>query len=120
MLYSIGYQHLTVNALVDILREKGVTHLVDVRSKPFSRLKGFNKNQLQRSLTEAGIIYLWAGDRLGGLAPISEEAIAWLAEWQKDKTACIMCMESDPDRCHRKQEIARRLENHGVSVSHIR
>lgn len=119
MLYSIGYQHLTVNALMDILREKDITHLMDVRSKPFSRLKGFNKAQLQRIITEAGISYLWAGDRLGGLAPISDEAITWLAEWQKDKTACLMCMESDPDRCHRKQEIARRLQKYGVIVEHI-
>jgi len=40
-----------------------------------------------------------------------------LASWQKDKVTCLMCMEADPDRCYRKNEIAERLKKYGVPVN---
>ena len=43
-----------------------------------------------------------------------------LAAWQQDKIACLMCMEADPDRCHRKTEISRRLQPHGIVVMHLK
>jgi len=70
-------------------------------------------------LPAAGIQYMWAGKTLGGFSEIDEADIRKLASWKKERIACLMCMEADPDRCHRKNEIARRLKNYGVSVDHI-
>ena len=120
MLYSIGYQNLkSVKELQNILQEKGIKILVDVRSRPYGRKSIFNKKNLETFLSDSGIDYIWAGNTLGGFAVITEQAIISLAAWQKNKTVCLMCMEADPDHCHRKNEIARRLKKYDVSVNHI-
>jgi len=120
MLYSIGYQNLnSVEMLQTILLEKGIKILLDVRSKPYSRKSSFNKKILETSLPAIGIKYNWVGKTLGGFSKIDEEDIKRLAAWQKGKVACLMCMEADPDRCHRKTDIAKRLKTYGVSVDHI-
>lgn len=119
MIYTIGYQTLTAARLILLLREHGVTHLIDVRSKPFSRFAAFNKKAIAARLHEAAIHYEWAGDRLGGFSDINEEAISQLAETARHNTVCLICMEADPDRCHRKTEIARRLHRYNVPVHHI-
>lgn len=120
MLYSIGYQNLkNIETLQDILKEKGIKTLLDIRSRPYGRKSSFNKKILETSLPTAGIDYNWAGKTLGGFSEIQEEDIKKLAIWQKGRIACLMCMETDPDRCHRKNEIARRLKKYGVSVKHI-
>ena len=120
MLYSIGYQHLAdARQLADILNKHQVQILVDVRSRPFSRKAAFNKRVLEAVLAENGVTYLWMGHALGGFRSIKDQDIDRLAKWQHDKRACLMCMEADPDRCHRKNEIARRLEAHSVSVKHL-
>ncbi len=120
MLKSIGYQFLKdPQQMIKILLANDVDILIDVRSKPYGRKREFNREQLRRSIRSAGIRYYWKGDRLGGFDPITQEAIDNLAEWQVDQNACLMCMEGDPNRCHRKMEISRRLEAKGVEVEHI-
>ena len=106
--------------LQNILKEKGIKILLDVRSRPYGRMASFNKKILETSLQTADFDYIWAGKTLGGFSEINEDDIKKLAEWQKGKIACLMCMEADPDRCHRKNEIARRLKKYGVSVNHIK
>jgi len=120
VLFSIGYQNLSDSAqLIEILRAHQVEFLIDVRSKPFGKNKEFNRYDLAKAMRSAGIGYLWKGDTLGGFDEISQEAIEGLASWQKDKRACLMCMEADPSRCHRKNEIGRRLAEIGVEVDHL-
>jgi len=120
VLFSIGYQSLKDPALlIKILQDHQVEFLIDVRSKPFGRNREFNRPQLSKAVRAAGIGYLWKGDSLGGFDEIGQEAIKGLAGWQRDKRACLMCMEADPDRCHRKNEIGRRLAELGVGVEHL-
>ena len=40
-------------------------HLLDARSRPYSRKPAFNKNRLEKVLPENGIEYSWLGDKLG-------------------------------------------------------
>ena len=120
MIYSIGYQKLDQKTLIEILKAHQVEVLVDVRSRPYGRKPVFNRNAMGRWLPAAGIEYLWKGDILGGFAPIEDEAIRWLADFCRERIVCIMCMEADPERCHRKMEIGRRLEHRGIRVGHLR
>jgi uncharacterized protein (DUF488 family) len=69
-------------------------------------------------MESAGISYLSYPD-LGGFADISETSIIFIAEYQKDKTVCIMCMEHDPSQCHRGYEISPRLQKRGIIVHHL-
>jgi len=121
MLFTIGYQNLkTAQNLIDILKSHGIDSLVDVRSKPGGRNAAFRKTHLRKVLPAAGIAYIWAGRKLGGFGTIEEADIRSLCNWQKSRRACLMCMEADPDRCHRKNEIGRRSEKYGVKATHIR
>jgi ATP-dependent DNA helicase RecQ len=119
VIYSIGYQKLDQKRLIEILKAHRVEVLVDVRSRPYGRIPVFNRNAMERWLPEAGIGYLWKGDILGGFAPIEDEAIRWLADFGRERTVCIMCMEADPEKCHRKTEIGRRIEAYGDRVEHL-
>ena len=117
---AIEYQNLKNSEILkNLLQEKGIKILLDVRSKPYSRKHAFNKKKLELLLPAVGIQYMWAGKTLGGFSEIDEVDIRKLAFWQKDKIACLMCMEANPDQCHRKSEISKRLKNYGVSVDHI-
>jgi len=119
MIYTIGYQRITVNQLIYYLNENRITELVDVRSRPFGRRTVFNKPRLKQSLATAGINYHWAGLTLGGFSEINQRAIDWLASYQAKYTVCLMCMEADPKKCHRDYEIARRLKEYKIEVTHI-
>lgn len=119
MLYSIGYQKMkSVKDLIDILNRHKIKVLVDVRSKTYGRKYQFNKKALQAGLP-SDIQYVWKGSRLGGFGTIDESDIAELAKWQEGKAACLMCMEADPDQCHRKYEIGERLKTYEVDVVHL-
>ena len=120
MLYSIGYQKLTIERFIMELNRRQISYLVDVRSKPYSRKQGFSRGPLVKTLEKENIIYRWKGDVLGGLSQISEGEIISLAKWQEDKIACLLCMEADYKQCHRYYEIAKRLEKYRVTVTHIK
>ncbi|MFH0994059.1 MAG: DUF488 family protein [Pseudomonadota bacterium] len=65
MIYSIGYQKKTLPELISILAAHKVTHLVDVRSKPYGRKVEFNKSKLEPALALVKSIVFhglaWAG-----------------------------------------------------------
>jgi len=122
MIYTIGYQKMRdAGELVDELKKVGVTLLMDVRSRPYGRKPAFNRGTLDDFLQKNGIAYWWRGEQLGGFGKIQEVEIERLAKYHahENKVICLLCMETDPDRCHRKTEIARRLEAYEVSATHL-
>ncbi len=118
MIYSIGYQNDTIKEIVGIMDEKGITHLIDVRSVPYSRKPGFNKNFLMKEL---GYRYIWMGDILGGKSgPAKPAGINKLKELEAaGDVMLLMCMENHPCDCHRLTDIARRLAKAGIRITHI-
>ena len=122
MIYTIGYQKMKdANELVQELKKYGIKLLMDVRSRPYGWNPSFNHNVLDDFLQANGIAYWWMGEQLGGYVEIKEIEIQRLAQYaaHENKTICLMCMEADPDRCHRKTEIARRLEAYCVEATHL-
>jgi uncharacterized protein (DUF488 family) len=66
VLYTIGHSNHPVDKFILLLEDNGISRLVDVRSKPYSRFNPqFNKNPLQQSLAKRGIEYIYMGDALG-------------------------------------------------------
>ena len=61
-IYSIGYEGMTVESLVDRLAGAKVTTLVDVRLNPISRKPGFSRKRLTTALDDAGIEYVHEKD----------------------------------------------------------
>jgi len=123
MFYTIGYQGLTVNDFINTMKFHGIGHVFDIRSKPYSRKKDYNREPFRALLQSAGLQYSWVGDRFGGFGEIEERDVIRLADLIKHdhelgKTYCLMCMEAAVNQCHRK-DLAGRLANYGTDFIHL-
>jgi len=69
-LFTIGHSNLEWDAFVSLLRQHDIPLVADVRSRPQSfRFPHFSQPELEQSLREAGIGYLFLGEELGGRPP---------------------------------------------------
>jgi uncharacterized protein (DUF488 family) len=117
MIFTIGYQKLTVERLVQIMDEKKIAVLVDVRSVPYSRKPDFNRKKLEKIL---GPRYAWLGDILGGkFGPAKPQGIDKLLELVPQFPVLVLCMEDNPCDCHRYWDIGIRLLDKGIDAVHI-
>jgi ParB family chromosome partitioning protein len=116
-IYTIGYEGKEIQQFIDILKNNGIEHLVDVRFSAESQYKpDFNKSILARELerakikyehrSELGIPYEWQNPYKDGAVPLEclEKYYKWHTEKEMDfkkfvieikdngKTA-LMCME---------------------------
>ena len=115
MIYTIGYQQLTSDRLAELMRDLRIDLLVDVRSVPQSRKKGFSRKALTARF---GRFYEWRGDVLGGRGKgPTETGLAALAK--EPRTVLLMCMEHLPGDCHRFHSIAVPLFDRGIECRHI-
>jgi len=125
----VGYQGITIDDMIDLLRENGVQRVIDVREAPISHKPGFSKRRLSESLEAAGIAYdnrrilgtpRWVRERQRAgadaewLAQVYNEhldsvpdAMDELADDVTRETCCLLCFEADPERCHRRLIVAR-------------
>lgn len=121
-LWTIGYHGKTIREVIRLLDDHKIQLLLDVRSRPYSKYNAaFNRNQLIREL---GPRYAWAGQCLGGKTGVRQpgykECLKTLASKVQAMRVCIMCMEADPNRCHRKMWISQDLkELYGIDSIHL-
>ena len=119
-IYSVGYEGLTVAALVERLRQNRIEELVDVRASPYSRRPGFSKKRLAESLGAAGVAYRHepllgnafrdvedfaaAMDLMRNHLASGEpaDAVARLVGLAEGRRIAVLCLESDQRRCHRQ------------------
>jgi uncharacterized protein (DUF488 family) len=126
-IYTIGYGNRKTEDFIFLLRNHGVKIVVDVRRYPVSKYPGFTKAELEKTLPQHGIEYIFMGDTLGGFRRgykqyTSEEIYTkgikdLLAVAEKGNTA-IMCLEQNYKGCHRRF-IAETLMKMNVEVHHI-
>ena len=123
-IFTIGYEGTTVPEFLSALQNAGVERVIDVRALPLSRRPGFSKSQLRASLEEAGIEYFHlkalgtpaegrTAARAGRIEDLKRiyagqlelpEAIAQSAEMlelARQKLSALLCMERNPEHCHR-------------------
>ena len=126
LLYDVGYGSFKrLEELLKVLKAKGVEVLVDLRAFPRSRIKGFNREELEEELKRNGVKYLWLGDKLGGFRREGyekyvqsngfREGMEILLSVARDKVVCLMCLERDRRFCHRRF-IVEALKGLGVEV----
>ena len=140
MLYTLGHSNLPLERFIELLRQYGVEAVADVRARPFSRHNPqYNHRGFARKLQEAGIGYVWMGDRLGGVPhgsrkklnveerlrdPEFQKGLEALVELASRHTVALVCAEEDPRRCHRRFLVVRGLIEFGAlepeEVGHIR
>lgn len=130
IIYLIGHGTLRLDAFLEILKEKQVDMLIDVRSVPFSKfVPDFNKDPLKESLLKHNIEYVHMGSMLGGrrdpewfnrhmTTEVFERGITTLQESINGSIAAVMCSEIDYRKCHRRF-IGQKLADGGFVVEDI-
>jgi hypothetical protein len=124
MLFTIGYEGLSIEGYLNALIQNDVRVLCDVRSNPLSRKFGFSKNSLRKYLDGIGIEYAHIPE-LGIVSeqrnklvsdedyrnlfkaykaslPKRREYLARLYQFLRTRTRiALTCFEHDPLHCHR-------------------
>jgi uncharacterized protein (DUF488 family) len=114
---------------LEILKAHDIKQVVDVRRFPGSKkFPHFNKENLEKVLTENGIGYSYLGNLLGGFRKGGyrnytqtkefKEGLMNLLEIAKNFRTAIMCAEVLWFRCHRRY-ISNELVKLGHQVVHI-
>ena len=127
-IYTIGYGGRSLRKFLEILKDNGISMVVDVRRFPTSKNPDFKRENLEASLREAGVGYMYLGDLLGGFRRggyerymESEEyrvGIEQLLKVMEEGMAVIMCKEKNVGGCHRRF-ISKTLVDLGVEVIHL-
>jgi uncharacterized protein (DUF488 family) len=123
VVYTIGYQGRNLDEFVSALTAAQVDLVIDLRSRPMSRRRGFSKSQLAAHLGKHGISYRHLPE-LGmpidllphrsprdGNAQILEtyrhiivnrdEELETLLRHATSATVCLLCFEANANHCHR-------------------
>jgi uncharacterized protein (DUF488 family) len=140
MIWTIGYEGLSLEQFLELLKANGVEHLVDIREAPISRKVGFAKAALSEAVERAGIRYSHVRV-LGCPKPIRDrhketgdwdrytrdfkiylagqgEALAELRATVAASRTCLLCYEADYNRCHRTF-VADAISSAGDEIRHI-
>ncbi|MES1147125.1 MAG: DUF488 family protein [bacterium] len=136
---TIGYSQDTFEPFEERLAKHGVDVLIDVRSAPYSMYQtDFRYGVIEALCLQAGLTYLFQGDKLGGKptdpALLTEgipdyekiaasagfaEGLSQVAKLTEGHTVCLMCGCEKPLRCHRGTLLAPHLIAAGFDVRHI-
>lgn len=141
VILTIGYGKRSMDEFIALLKQFGVSYLIDVRSRPYSRYKPeFSRSQLEGQLKAEEIRYVFMGDLLGGMPDSNEFRDAeGKVDYVKLRTSnefgvgierlkrasaqgltvALMCSEGDPRRCHRSHLIGVTLTEAKIEVMHI-
>jgi uncharacterized protein (DUF488 family) len=141
-IFTVGYAGASIPAFVRTLEEAGVTLVLDIRAAPVSRKKGFSKHQLAAHLAEAGIGYrhlralgtpkrgreaarggdMEAFERIFRDHMEEPDALLDLGEalkLAKDQPVCLLCLEREPEHCHRLIVAKRMAKESGQEFVHL-
>jgi hypothetical protein len=139
---TIGYEGRSVDDFLALLLDRQVRMLIDVRRNPVARKFGFQASTLRRLTGELGIEY--QHEPTLGIASAARQSLATDADYRQlfaayegsvlqDETetinrvasvmnntpSALMCMEADPDYCHRSRLSALLSRQTGLPERHI-
>ncbi len=143
-LYTIGHSTRPLDEFIAVLQAHSIQTLVDIRSIPMSRrLPHFNREALEKTLSEVGIRYVWLKELGGRRKKLRDDSpnvalrndsfrnyadymltedfargIAELIKLAEQSRTAYMCAERVYFRCHRML-VSDWLVAHGREVLHI-
>ena len=144
MIWTIGHGNRSIDEFLVLLKDAGIECLVDVRAYPASRRHPqFARESLDRSLADAGVLYVWEGKAIGGRRKLEKNsphvalrspgfrayaghmateefrrALDRLIETGGGRRTAIMCAERLPWECHRYL-VSDSLVARGIRVVHL-
>jgi uncharacterized protein (DUF488 family) len=141
--FTVGYEGLMLDGLLDLLLTSGIKRLIDVRCNPIARRFGFHKSTLERHCLDLGLAYthvpelgIPSNKRYGlidsksydrlfkyyeeSILPSQKAAIGLLSSLITSEPSALMCMEADSDCCHRMRLARVISKNTGLPVRELR
>ena len=139
-IHTVGHSNLSAESLVGMLKRRGITQVIDVRSTPYSRyVPQFNRNNIRVTLERNSIGYTHMGDALGGRPQDDrlydrngranyglmaqekafQDAILQVEQVAEDSHTALMCTEADPLHCHRTLLVSQELASRGANIIHL-
>ena len=139
-IHTVGHSNLSAESLVGILKRRGITQVIDVRSTPYSRyVPHFNRDNIRATLERNGTGYTHMGNTLGGRPQddrlydrngranyelmaqekMFQDAIGQVEQMAEDSHTLLMCTEADPLRCHRTLLVSQELTSRGADIIHL-
>ncbi len=139
VVYTVGHSSHPIEELLNLLSQRGITAVADVRSHPYSRrYPQFRREALADSLRRRGLDYLFLGRELGARSPdpscyvddqVQYDLLAKTEAFQRgldrigqearSRRLALLCAEQEPLECHRTVLVARHLVVRGMEVRHI-
>jgi uncharacterized protein (DUF488 family) len=145
VLYTIGYEGISLEHYLNRLLKNDIKILIDVRNNPLSMKYGFSKSQLKRCCENLGIQYLHLPEvgiqsqqrqelntqedydklfevyRRSSLPKTIQTQQEILALLVKNKRIALTCFEANICQCHRKHlaEAIQKLPGFQYEVKHI-
>ncbi len=139
--WTVGYEGLTVEGLLEALQGARIEMLVDVRERPQSRKPGFSNRALSQRSKEAGLRYVHLGalgspqrarEAFRKTANFAALRRAYLSHLEDQAGAlerlkgliaaspcALLCYEQEPAECHRAI-LCGELEKDGYAFTHLR
>ena len=140
-IFTIGYEGMTIENFLMMLKRQGVQTIVDIRQLPLSRKPGFSKKALQSQLAASGLGYVhlsalgcpkhvrdqyrtdksWENYTTGFLKYLASQqpAIEELSELAEAESCALLCFEADHNFCHRSMVAEAVREKSGAEIRHI-
>ncbi len=139
--FTFGHSTHSLEEFVGLLIGQDIDVVADTRSAPYSRFAPqFDREVLQKKLSECGIRYVFLGRELGGRPadptyydkkgrvlygrmkadPVFAAGIERLERGMSEFRIALLCGEEDPAHCHRRLLVGRVLAEHGHELLHIR
>lgn len=118
-IYCWGYGGKRPSDLLRVVHRLRITHVLDCRRRPRSRVPGWNAGSVTAALAVGapGVTYLLRGEDLGGYPPgteipdppppVSDDALETLqqAACVRGERLLLVCAEKVPAECHRHMTI---------------
>ena len=140
--HTVGYEGWQVDGFLNMLMRAGIRRLIDVRRNPVARRYGFHKSTLDRLCAKVEIEYLHFRElgvraelrrnlerpadyealfsRYEGETLVREaETVENIAGLMRTEPAVLMCLEADPERCHRSRLAAAIASIAALPVRHL-
>jgi len=134
-IYTIGHSDLSFMRFIAHIQAHNITHIIDIRSIPYSRHAPWSsKSRLAELLKPFHIRYSYLGHKLGGkkqsldviakqqgVTPqaMFDDAIQNIIQLSMRCNLALLCAEADPAYCHRQSILAQTLLDSQVHVLHI-
>lgn len=141
-IYTMGYEGKSVDSFLNLILQKGLKAIVDVRANPISRKYGFAKTTLARLAEKLDLQY-WhlpelgipSRDRKGLGSTLSHDSLFDDYEFRvlpsrlsfrqvavdlvTTRPSALVCMEDNPLLCHRSRLAGWLAPQSGLAVQHL-